>query len=183
MAVADGAGIVLASAILGKKLQGRVTGTDLAEKLVAEASRLGETVFFLGGRYGAAERSAEHFGRRFPSLKVAGWAEGDGSEKGDLQTRKMLMGKQIGLLLVAYGHPKQEYWMERNLSALDVKVAMGVGGAFNFWSGRSRRAPEWMRRWGLEWLYRLMREPWRIKRQLVLPLFVIKVLSKRINAG
>jgi N-acetylglucosaminyldiphosphoundecaprenol N-acetyl-beta-D-mannosaminyltransferase len=181
MSVPDGIGIVWASFVLGKNLKGRVTGTDLAEKLVEEASRYGESVFFLGGHYGVARESAKRFLKRFPNLMVAGWSEGDSSTSGDIETRGFLRNKKIGLLLVAYGYPGQEYWIARNLVYLDVKVAMGIGGAFDFWAGRSTRAPIWVRRMGLEWIYRLIREPWRLKRQLAIPLFMVKVLGQIVR--
>lgn len=181
MAVADGIGIVLASAWQGNRLRGRVTGTDLAEKLVGEAAKCGETVFFLGGYGGVAEASAKKFVGRFEGLKVAGWYEGDAGEIGDFRVRQELRDKEIGLLLVAYGHPKQEYWMARNLPYLNVKVAMGIGGAFDFWAGKSKRAPLFVRRIGLEWLYRLIRDPGRLSRQLVLPIFVIKVFLTTLS--
>lgn len=176
MSIPDGAGVVWASRVLGKKITGRVTGTDLAEKLIGQAVESGESVFFLGGVGGVAEASAKRFVRRFPNVKVTGWAEGDASSAGDIEIRKILLGKRIGLLLVAYGAPKQEYWISRNLSELDVKVAMGIGGAFDFWSGKVKRAPRWMQTLGLEWLFRLIQEPGRIKRQIMLPVFVVRVL-------
>jgi N-acetylglucosaminyldiphosphoundecaprenol N-acetyl-beta-D-mannosaminyltransferase len=176
MSIADGIGIVWASIMLGRPLKGRVTGTDLAEKLIGEAAKRGETVFFLGGRNNAAEESAKKFLKHFKGLRVAGWAEGDASEKGDDEIRCLIGNKQIGLLLVAYGHPGQEYWISRNIQYLNVKVAMGIGGAFDFWSGKAIRAPLWVRKIGLEWLYRLVRDPRRFSRQLALPAFVIRIL-------
>lgn len=180
MSVPDGAGVVWASRMLGEPLKGRVTGADLAEKLIKEAAESGETVFFLGGYGGVSEVAARKFTARFPGLKVAGWAEGDASTDGDEGIRKVLGQENIGLLLVAYGHPKQEYWMARNLVHLNVKVAMGIGGAFDYWSGRLARAPGWMRRVGLEWVYRLLREPWRVKRQLALPLFGLLIIREAL---
>jgi len=181
LAIPDGVGVILAGKILGTPFQNRLTGADLAEGLIELSAKRGKRVFFLGGRNNVAQEAADVFRRRFPELKVVGSAEGDPDASYDQQTRDLLGTDRIDLLLVAYGHPKQEYWIARNLSHLNVKVAMGIGGSFDFWSGKARRAPYPLRALGFEWAYRLIREPWRWRRQLALPQFVALVLRQRLG--
>lgn len=181
LAIADGIGLIWAARLLGLPLAERITGSDFAAKLIEEAARQGKSIFFLGGRSGVAQKSADRFKTQFPSLKIAGVAEGDSSAKGDHQIRKTLSKHDISLLLVAYGHPRQEYWIKRNLPEVNAQIMIGVGGAFDYWSGRVARAPKWLRQLGLEWLYRLISEPWRLRRQLALPVFVWLVLKEKLG--
>lgn len=182
LSVADGVGLVWASRLLGTSIKDRVTGTDLVDKLAKEGERQGWRFFFLGGQSGSGEAASKMLRVRYPNLQLAGFFEGDGSEAGDDNTLAAVKkAGEIDILLVAYGHPKQEKWIKRNLKKTGVKLAIGVGGAFNYLSGRSNRPPEWLRQIGLEWLYRLVKEPWRLKRQLVLPKFVWLVLKERFN--
>jgi N-acetylglucosaminyldiphosphoundecaprenol N-acetyl-beta-D-mannosaminyltransferase len=181
LAIPDGVGLVWASRILGQSLQERVAGADLAEKAVELASELGKSVFFLGGRGDTSVIAARGMQLRYPGLRVAGTWSGEAREVGDKENLDKIGQEKIGLLLVAYGHPKQEYWLERNLSKLNVNLAMGVGGTFDFWSGKVRRAPGWLRAWGLEWLYRLITQPWRIRRQLTLLKFIWLVFEAKFS--
>lgn len=178
LAVPDGIGLVWASRIWGTPLKERVPGTDLFLELCAEAARRGGRVFLLGAAEGVGEKAAKILQRRYPKLRVAGTFAGDGSPAGDTATVNAVnlsaeaLRRPVDLLFVAYGHGKQEKWIARNLNRVKVKVAMGVGGAFDFVAGGQKRAPERIRRLGLEWLYRLLRQPGRIKRQLALFPFV-----------
>ncbi|MEX1061930.1 MAG: WecB/TagA/CpsF family glycosyltransferase, partial [Patescibacteria group bacterium] len=171
LSVPDGAGLVWASRIWGTPLQGRVAGRDLFWELCLEASRRGGRVFLLGAAPGVAEKTAQVLKRRIPKIKIAGTFAGDGSPKGDEETINRInqsAHQPIDLLFVAYGHGKQERWIKRNLNKVKVKVAVGVGGTFDYVSGQAVLAPKFIRRLGLEWLYRLAREPWRMKRQWAL---------------
>lgn len=154
-----------------------VTGTDLMEKLCELASKRGFRVGFLGGRNEVAERCAECLAKKYPGLKI-GFAEDgpvvdeNGLPKG--QNGQTYKFAPVDILFVAFGQGKQEKWIAKNLDKLPVKAAMGVGGAFDYLSGSIPRAPFWLRRLGLEWLFRLIIQPWRIKRQLnILKLFYL----------
>jgi len=118
----------------------------------------------------ASRLRAEHSG-----LEVAAHA-GSPAPSSDAETAAIISTYKPHVLLVAYGHPNQELWIDRNCDSLGVAVAMGVGGAFDYLTERVPRAPAWMRRAGLEWLFRLIRQPWRIRRMAVLPIYALRVL-------
>jgi len=167
--VNDSIGIVFARKIFGKSSQERIHGVDLLEKLSEAASKQPITVGYLGGGKNVALDTANCLAKKYKNLKIAfSEAEWDQVE-----------GKKCDILFVAFGSPKQEKWIYDNLSKINVKVAIGVGGGFDFISGRVKRAPKWMRKLGFEWLFRLIMQPWRIKRQIVLPKFVFLVLKER----
>lgn len=181
LAVPDGVGLVMAGKILGTPLKGRVPGTDLVEELARVGEGLGWRFYLLGGRQGSGELASKLLRIRYPQIKIAGFFEGDGSESGDIETVKIVKGAgKIDILLVAYGHPKQEKWIKRNLAKTEAKVAIGVGGAFDYLSNQKKRAPGFLRQIGFEWAYRLIWEPWRLKRQLDLPKFVLLVIKKKL---
>lgn len=179
LAIPDGVGLIWASRVLNLPLRERVPGADFGEALVKEAADSKQPVFFLGGRGDVATRTSEIMASKYPGLVVAGSWSGEAGEEGDEETIRRIGQKPIGLLLVAYGHPKQEYWIDRNLGKINVRVAMGVGGSFDFWSGDVKRAPSWVRGLGAEWLFRLIRQPWRIGRQSSLLKFIYLVLKEK----
>ena len=123
-----------------------------------------------------AGATAARFCRRYPNLVLAGTFEGNPR---DGVTVERVSAAQPDILLVAYGAPAQERWIQRHAAALGVPIAIGVGGTFDYIAGRAKRAPRWLRRIGLEWVYRLVHEPWRWRRMLVLPQFAILVLRQR----
>lgn len=175
LAIPDGTGLKLATDI-----ENTTPGIDVVERLVKMAADLGFTTGFLGGRDKVALKCAECLKKKYPKLKVS-FAEsggeiskeGDGGGWGNLGD----LGK-VDLLFVAFGPPKQEKWIAKNLRKLDVRVAMGVGGAFDYISGRVPRAPIWIRNLGFEWLFRLIIQPWRIKRQLALVKYLWLLISQ-----
>ena len=114
-------------------------------------------------------------------LIVAGAYGGSPAEAEWPAIHGWLASTQPDILFVAYGHPKQDFWIDRHRDDLPVAVALGVGGAFDFVAGIAVRAPLWMRRLGLEWLHRLLREPWRWRRMLKLPVFAVLVLRQRLT--
>jgi N-acetylglucosaminyldiphosphoundecaprenol N-acetyl-beta-D-mannosaminyltransferase len=156
-----------------------VAGVDLVPALARRAAARGWGVFLLGGGPGVAELAARRLKQLAPGLHVVGCFAGDASPAGDDETRAAVATARPQLLLVAYGAPKQELWIHRNAHDLGVPVSIGVGGAFDFLAGRVPRAPAWMRRLGIEWLFRLMRQPWRARRMAVLPVFALLVLRQR----
>lgn len=205
LALADGIGLVAASKFLGKGLKARVTGVDLMEKLCQRVSGKPITVGFLGGRGGVAVEAAECLVTKYPGLRVAfageEWpgdfhsqASDDRASNTESRSSKMdgrgsiaqpsmiyFPSSSIDILFVAFGFPKQEEWIAENLPKLPIGAAMGVGGAFDYLSGRVQRAPLFIRSIGFEWLFRLLAQPWRIKRQLELPKFVWLVLKERFR--
>ncbi len=178
----DGVGITLAARYLGRPLRERVAGVDLVERLAARAAEEGWRLFLLGAAPGVAERAAEVLRSRNPGLIVAGTYAGSprAEEEEEIVHRVREAGADI--LLVAYGAPAQDLWLARNLARTGARVGAGVGGAFDYIAGVVPRAPRWMRRVGLEWLYRLIRQPWRWRRQRVLPLYALLVLLERFRS-
>jgi N-acetylglucosaminyldiphosphoundecaprenol N-acetyl-beta-D-mannosaminyltransferase len=150
----------------GKHREGLVTGVDLMDRLCRLAEEKNKTVYFYGGWGDRAGKTAEYFGEKYPRLKVAG------SRAEDFD-----FGTEADILFVARGMKKQEEWIGENLEKLKVRMVMGVGRSFDYYSGELPRAPEWMRKMGLEWLYSLIKEPKRWKRQLQLPKFIWEVLK------
>lgn len=174
LATADGVGIVLAGRILGAPVGSRVTGNDVVEGLAAMSAPR-PRLFLLGAGPGVAAAAAARLSARFPGATIAGTFAGTPADAGWPEIAAQLAAARPDTLLVAFGHPRQDLWIaahREELAALGVVVAIGVGGVFDYLAGRVPRAPRWMRRLGLEWLYRLIRQPWRWRRQLALPRFV-----------
>ncbi len=171
LALCDGVGIVWAGRIFGKKFEGRIHGVDLVEKISEAISDKPITIGLVGGRKNVAQLTSECLQKKYPGLKVS-FAEEEWSDVKD--------PKSCDILFVAFGSPKQEKWIYEHLSKMDVKVAIGVGGAFDFISGNVRRAPVWIRKIGLEWLFRLITQPWRWKRQTALLKFIVEVLREKL---
>jgi N-acetylglucosaminyldiphosphoundecaprenol N-acetyl-beta-D-mannosaminyltransferase len=175
LATADGVGVVIAARLLGTPLRGRVTGSDLVLALAGRAAREGWRVFLLGAAPGVAEQAAAALCRDAPGLRVVGTWAGSPRPADAAEILRRLADAQPDLLLVAYGAPAQELWLARHLAQTSAIVGIGVGGAFNFLAGVTPRAPYLFRRAGLEWMYRLWRQPWRARRMLALPAFVALV--------
>ncbi len=159
--VLDGTGVQLALKMIHKTSCERVTGVELTWALAQLAAEKGYSIFFLGSARGVACRAAERLKERFPALKVAGCYPGTPGERG-LVAR--INATHPDILLVAFGAPKQEKFIFRNANELEARIAVGVGGTFDYIAGVVPYAPQWMRRAGLEWLYRLYRQPQRIGR-------------------
>lgn len=171
---ADGMGAVWALRLAGQRIPERVTGVDLAFALAERAAAAGQPLFLLGAAPGVAQLTAAALTRRLPALRIAGVWDGSPHTRDDAEAVARIRASGARLALVAYGAPAQELWIARNLPALPGVVALGVGGAFDMLAGRIPRAPRWMRAAGLEWLYRLARQPWRWRRMLALPRFAAR---------
>jgi N-acetylglucosaminyldiphosphoundecaprenol N-acetyl-beta-D-mannosaminyltransferase len=170
--IPDGIGLLLAARLAGHRLRQHVQGTDLVLLLAAECARAGGRWFLLGGEDGIAARAAVALSDQFPGLVVVGAEPGSPLAEDDLITRERIAAvAPVDVLLVAYGAPKQEQWLDRNLAAVNIPIGIGVGGVFNYLSGATPRAPRWVRRVHFEWLHRLVSQPWRWRRQLALPVF------------
>lgn len=176
LVVADGIGVVWASRRLGQPLPMRVPGIELMEALCAHAARAGLRVFLLGGAEGVAEQAARTLLRNHPGLRIAGTHHGYFPDDGPVVER--IAESRADLLFVGMGMPRQEKWLSRHLPELGVRLAMGVGGSLDVLAGRVRRAPGFVQRVHLEWLYRLLQEPRRWRRQLALVRFVWLVLRR-----
>jgi N-acetylglucosaminyldiphosphoundecaprenol N-acetyl-beta-D-mannosaminyltransferase len=175
--IPDGIGLVLAARLAGDRLREHVQGTDLVLMLAAESAKHGERWFLLGGRGDVAERAARALQRDFGGLQIAGAMPGSPLATDDEAVRSAILAAgRVDVLLVAYGAPKQEFWLDRNLVELGIPVGIGVGGVFDYVSGAVPRAPGWVRQLHFEWCYRLITQPWRWRRQLALPVFAALVV-------
>jgi N-acetylglucosaminyldiphosphoundecaprenol N-acetyl-beta-D-mannosaminyltransferase len=179
LCLADGWGVTWAARRQGRPLPARVTGADLVPALAMRAAERGWRLFLLGAAPGVAEEVARLLTAQNPELVVAGSHAGVAGPEGDDESLRLIAAARPDIVFVAYGAPRQEQWIARNLARLEAGVGIGVGGSFDYLSGRVRRAPAWMRRAGLEWLYRLLRQPWRARRMAVLPRFAFEVLRAR----
>lgn len=168
----DGIGVLIAGNILKKGLKERITGIDLMLDICKECARSGLSIGLLGGTSGVAEKTAECLTKKYPDLRVSYAVE---------EWVNTLQDKSCDILFVAFGFPKQEEWISKNLPKIPVTAAMGIGGAFDFISGKVPRAPQIIQKIGMEWAFRLVIQPWRIKRQLALPVFAFKVLKGKMS--
>ncbi len=170
----DGAGVVLGARMQKKRLR-RLPGVEVAEELLQS----GTPAFLLGGASGVAEAAKERIVSRHPAAKIVGTHNGYFAESEAKLLLSAIRKSGARLLFVGLGSPRQEEWIERHKEALGGLVVMGVGGSLDIYAGKSRRAPRLMQRMGLEWLYRLVREPRRIWRMRALPLFFFCCLFRR----
>jgi N-acetylglucosaminyldiphosphoundecaprenol N-acetyl-beta-D-mannosaminyltransferase len=182
---ADGIGIRIGGQMLGWGLRDNVNGTDMFPLLCEAAAASGRSLFLLGARPGIAEAVAAAMQTRFPSLEIAGTQDGYFAPADEDKVIAAINASGAAILLVAFGAPRQELWIARHRAALSPPVAMGVGGLFDFYSGRIRRAPVWMRELGMEWVYRLMQEPGRMWRRYIIgnPLFLYRVWIQKRHPG
>jgi N-acetylglucosaminyldiphosphoundecaprenol N-acetyl-beta-D-mannosaminyltransferase len=177
----DGVGLFFASGFMGESLKERITGVDFIEMICEKSRDLPLSIGFLGGKSRVAEQTAERLQKKYPWINVTFVAK-EWSEKGFDWKKEGHKTKQIDILFVAFGVPKQEEWISTHLDSLPVKAAMGVGGSFDFLSGSIPRAPFIIRFIGLEWLFRLIIEPWRWRRQLALVEFIYLVFKQTFSS-
>lgn len=175
----DGHGVLKAASMLGSPLIERVSGVEIAKEMCRMSAEEGFSVYFLGAAPGVAELAVKNLKERFPALNVAGVHDGyfDPSKDSEIVEKVRNSGAQA--LLVAMGIPRQEKFIFDNMNKLGVCVAMGVGGSFDVFSGKVKRAPVWFQKHGLEWLYRLVKDPTKIKKAAALPKFASMVMCRR----
>lgn len=176
LCLADGAGVTWAARRLGRRLPERITGIDLLPMLARRSAERGLRLYLLGAAEGVAEIAAERLRQIAPGVVIAGCHAGAAGPEGDEESLALMNAAHPDILLIAYGAPRQELWYDRNRARVEAPVAIGVGGAFDYLSGRVARAPGWMRSAGLEWLYRLVRQPRRAGRMAALPLYALAVI-------
>ncbi len=179
--VPDGVGLLWAARHLKSPLRARVAGQELVDRICALAAERGARVFLLGAREGVAARAAEELKRRYSRLEIGDCYAGSPAREEEDGIVERVNASRARILFVAYGPPRQELWIARNAARLkNIAVALGVGGTFDTLAGIVPRAPQWIRDAGFEWTYRLLREPWRIKRQLAIPYFMWLVIKKKL---
>jgi N-acetylglucosaminyldiphosphoundecaprenol N-acetyl-beta-D-mannosaminyltransferase len=182
LVVADGVGVVWGARRLGRPLPGRVAGIDLAGRLCGVAAQRGWRVCLVGGAPGVAVEAAAHLLRRYPGIHVADALHGYFAPEDEATVTAAIREAAPTLLLAGLGSPRQERWLDRHLAALAVPLGIGIGGALDVWAGRVRRAPRVVQTLGLEWCYRLIRQPSRARRQLAIPQFIAAVWLHRWQA-
>jgi N-acetylglucosaminyldiphosphoundecaprenol N-acetyl-beta-D-mannosaminyltransferase len=180
--VADGVGVMLAARALGAPLPERVTGSDGIVRIAERAAQRGWRLFLLGASPGVAERAAARLEGEYPGLQVSGCHSGTPSAREWPVIVRRLRVAPPDVLLVAFGHPRQDFWIWTHRADLPCAVAIGVGGALDYAAGEQVRAPQWMRNLGLEWLHRLVTQPWRWRRMLKLPVFVWLLARQMLGA-
>ncbi len=176
LVVPDTVGILWAARRAGFRLQERVTGIDLIWRLLPLCEEKGWRVFLLGVKEGVAENAARSLREVFPHLKIVGIHHGYFPD--EASPIEEIRSASPEILLIGMGFPRQEIWFWKNKERLAVPVGIGVGGILDILAGEVQRAPRWMIALGLEWFYRLLREPWRWRRMLVLPQFALQILLK-----
>lgn len=182
MLIPDGAGVVLASKILGHKLAKRVAGFDLVNNIFKMSPGMKLSLFLLGAKPGVAEEAAINIINRFKDVQIAGWHHGYFSEEEEDEIIDKINSSGAEILLVALGAPKQEKWIHKNKRLLHkVKICIGVGGSIDILAGKASLAPPFFREHGLEWLYRLYKEPRRFRRMLNIPKFLLLALYSRLS--
>lgn len=176
LCVPDGVGVLWAARRQGIVLPERVTGSDGIYRICERAAQCGWRVFLLGAAEGVAQQAAQRLVALYPQLQIVGAYSGSPAPTDWPTIAKRLATAQPHILFVAFGHPRQDLWIAEHRHELPGQVALGVGGAFDFVAGVTLRAPRWMQRWGIEWLYRLLQQPWRWRRMIALPLFALHIL-------
>lgn len=179
---ADGSGVALAARLNGVRVADNINGTDMFPLLCKEAATLGLRIFLLGGAEGIADKAASNMQRQFRQLSICGTRDGYFSADETADVIRSINEQNPDIVLIGLGAPRQEMWIEKHGHQLNAQVLIGVGGLFDYYSGRIPRAPMWMRTIGCEWIWRLAQEPRRLFARYVLgnPLFVCRALLDRL---
>ena len=174
----DGIGIIIASKILGRPLEERLTGFDLMNRLLKISNKKGYTIYFLGAESDVIEVAVKNIKNAYPDIRIAGYHHGF-FDWDDFKLVEDIRGKKPDIIFVGLGFPRQEKWISINMEHFEKGLFIGVGGSFDVWAGKVKRAPEIWQKLNLEWLYRLLKQPSRWRRMLVLPLFLFRVIKMR----
>lgn len=175
----DGVGVLLGAKILKTPLKEKVSGADFAAELLPILEAEGKRLYLLGGKPGVAELAAQKMLQKHPKLQICGMA--DGYFKDEVPVVEAINAARPDVMFVCLGSPKQECFMKNHMDELQVTMMIGLGGSLDAFAGTVKRAPQWVRRIGMEWFYRLVKEPRRFKRMLRLPKFVFAVIGRRLR--
>ncbi len=181
LVLADGISVVYAAKIVGNPLYGRVTGVGFAQALAAALAAKGGSLYLLGAKPGVAQRAGENLKKTYPGLRIVGCHDGYFQDAGSVV--QAINNAVPDALLVCLGAPKQEYFMEDYDNVLRVPVMAGLGGSMDVLAGNVRRAPVFFQKAGLEWFYRLIKEPQRWRRMIKLPVYLWDALIWRVTKG
>lgn len=174
--IPDGRGIVFASKLKGGNIKKRITGIDCMLLLCDKFSKMDTKIFLYGSKQYVVEKTKQRLEEKYPGINIVGISNGYINDNDSLI--KKINESNADVLFVALGSPKQEYWIYENMSKLNAKIFQGVGGSFDVISGNVKRAPLWMQKTGLEWLYRLIKQPFRIKIFLIFSKYLSLILKK-----
>lgn len=179
LALPDGIGVIYAAKLLGRPLKSRAPGIDFAQGLMKYLSQNGKKLFLLGAKPGVAEAAAENLRRSYPGLPICG--VNDGYFKDDAPVVEKIKASKADVVFVCLGAPKQEFWMAQNGSGTGASLLVGLGGCLDVFAGNVQRAPELWQKAGLEWLYRLIKEPSRFGRMVKLPIVLWDAVTARFS--
>lgn len=174
----DGVGVVLASKILGNPVKQKVAGVEFAENLIKSTNH---PIFFFGGKPGVAEAARDNMKIKYPSCNIAGVRNGYFKDKDIPEIISQINESGAKIVFVCLGAPKQELFIQAHMNEMNAFVFAGLGGSLDVFAGTAKRAPEFFVKYGLEWLYRLIKQPSRIKRMSVLPLYVIESIKYKLG--
>jgi N-acetylglucosaminyldiphosphoundecaprenol N-acetyl-beta-D-mannosaminyltransferase len=180
--IPDGIGVIIASKIIKEPLPERIPGFEVMGELLKMGNEKRWSAYFLGAKKEVIEKAVQNIKETYPKLKIAGWHDGYFDRNSTHITNEITL-KIPDLIFVALGFPKQEMWIAENLDKFNKGLFMGVGGSFDVLAGEVKRAPELWQKMNLEWFYRLIKQPSRWRRMLVLPQFILKVMSGKIMVG
>lgn len=182
LVIPDGVGVVLASKINGTPVKEKVAGFELLKNLLMESDKKGYKIYFFGGKPGIADKAIHNVKKDYKNINFVGSRNGYFKDKDEQTIIDDINKSNADILFVALGAPRQEYWIYKNRDKIKIKVAIGVGGSFDILAGEAKRAPKIFIKLGLEWFYRLLKEPWRYKRMMELPKFAMCVIKERLFA-
>lgn len=184
LATPDSVGVILAGKLQKKPFKGRLPGQAYLRKIFEVGEKEGWTFYLLGGKGDVPKKAKEHLEKLYPNAKIVGYHEGFFEEDSEEKVIEEINSLNPNVLFVAMGAPMQEKWIYKNKDKLKVDVAAGQGGTFDYEAGTVKRAPEWIQKCGIEWLWRLIKQPSRIKRMMVLPIYLMKIIfTKDITKG
>ncbi|AOR23959.1 WecB/TagA/CpsF family glycosyltransferase [Clostridium taeniosporum] len=175
--IPDGVGTVIASRLLKNPVKEKIAGIEVMKELLKKANLENKSIYLLGAKEEVIQKCAQNIENEFNNLNICGLHNGYFDLNNCNSIIKEIQEKKPWAIFIAMGCPRQEYFIEKYINKLPCKIFMGVGGSFDIFSGMSKRAPRWMISLGLEWLYRVIKEPWRIKRLTSIPKFLVKVLK------
>ncbi len=180
--IPDGVGTVLASKLIKEPVKEKIAGIDVVKEVLIKADKEGKSIYFLGAKEEVVVKCVENVKKDYPGLKIAGYHNGFFDLNNCNHIIKDIQQNNPWAIFVAMGSPRQEIFIEKIKDITDTKIYMGVGGVFDIFAGNLKRAPKWMISLGMEWLYRVYKEPFRIKRLISIPKFLLIVMKNR-NAG